>query len=155
MDGWMDGWMDGDPWILDKLVILEKNLSYDLVVSYKLGQCGLFSYKAPIKVLYNKPYQLYIFLFFLESKISILLKINGFYLFSKNNLTSSSLSMCWNEITSAGVRWKWNMHLKSLNCVNFDKNAEDTHLSSFSAQPINWNLHEHNFEVQHLCNITP
>ena len=64
--------------------------------------------------------------------------------------------ICGNKITSAGVRGYWNMHLKSLKCVNFGKNAWDTHLSRFSAHPLCriWHLYEHNFDVQHLYNIT-
>ena len=51
----------GDHWILDKLVILERNVLNDLIVSHKLGHCDLFSYKFAIHVLYNNNDQFYIF----------------------------------------------------------------------------------------------
>ena len=62
---------------------LEENVLYDLIVSYELGHCDLFSYKSLIKVIYNDPGQFYIFLLFAVPNISILLEINDFYMFSK------------------------------------------------------------------------
>ena len=64
-------------------MILEKNVLNDLIVSHKLGHCDLFSYELAIHVLCNNNDQFYLFLLFAVPNISILLKISGFYMFSK------------------------------------------------------------------------
>ena len=69
--------------MLDKLVIFKKNVLNDLIVSHKLGHCNLFSYRFVLHVLYNNHDQFYIFLLFAVPKISILLKIRVFSMFSK------------------------------------------------------------------------
>ena len=70
-------------WILDILVILENNVLNVLIVSHKLGHCDLFSYKLVTHVLYNNHDRFHIFLLLAVLKISILLKISGFYMFPK------------------------------------------------------------------------
>ena len=65
------------------MVILGENVINDLLMSQNFGYYDIFSYKFLIKVLYNYPDQFYIFLLFAVPKISILLKISGFYMFSK------------------------------------------------------------------------
>ena len=64
-------------------MILEKNVLNDLIVSHKLGHCDLFSYELAIHVVCNNNDQFYLFLLFAVPNISILLKISGFYMFSK------------------------------------------------------------------------
>ena len=64
--------------------MLEKNVLNDLIVAHKVGHRDIFSYRFIIPVLYNNHDQFYIFLLFAVPKISILLKISGFYMFSKN-----------------------------------------------------------------------
>ena len=54
----------------------------DLIMSHKLSNCDLLSYKFLIKVLYNTPNEFYVLLLFAVPKISILLKICVFYMFS-------------------------------------------------------------------------
>ena len=53
-------------------------------MSHELDYGDLFSYTALIKDLYNNHNQFYIFLFFVVSKNSVLLKISGFHMFLQN-----------------------------------------------------------------------
>ena len=55
-------------------------------MSHKLGYSDLFSYIYLIKDLYNSHNQIYIFLFFVVPKKSVLLKISGFHMFLQSTV---------------------------------------------------------------------
>ena len=63
-----------------------ENILNDVIVLHKFGHCDLFSYMSLIDVLYNSHNQFYIFLFFVEPKNSILLKISGFHMVLQNKV---------------------------------------------------------------------